>query len=49
MLDTVDEIILSALSKNSKQDLHEMGDYIRDYGYNLSLDEDQFKNKNIRG
>lgn len=39
MLDTVDELILSALSKNSKQDLHEMGDYIRDYGYNLSLDE----------
>ena len=39
MLDTVDELILSALSKNSKQDLHEMGDYIRDYGYNLSIEE----------
>ena len=39
MLDTVDELILSALSKNSKQDLHEMGDYIRDYGYNLTIDE----------
>jgi len=39
MLDAVDEIILSALSKNSKQDLHEMGDYLKDYGYNLSPEE----------
>ena len=39
MLDAIDELILSALSKNSKQDLQEMGDYIKDYGYNLTIDE----------
>ena len=39
MLDTIDELILSALSKNSKQDLQEMGDYIKDYGHNLTIEE----------
>ncbi len=39
MLDAIDELILSALSKNSKQDLQEMGDYIKDYGYNLTTEE----------
>ncbi len=38
MLYTIDELILSALSKNS-QDLNEMRDYLNDYGYNLNLGE----------
>ncbi len=39
MLDAIDELILSALSKNSKQDLNEMRDYLNDYGYNLNIGE----------
>ena len=39
MLDAIDELILSALSKNSKQDLHEMGENIRDCGYDLTIEE----------
>ncbi len=39
MLDAIDELILSALSKNAKQDLNEMRDYLNDYGYNLNLGE----------
>jgi Lrp/AsnC family leucine-responsive transcriptional regulator len=39
LLDTIDELILSALCKNAKQDLNEMRNYLNDYGYNLNLDE----------
>lgn len=39
MIDTIDELILSALSKDSKQDLNEIWDFLREYGYNLSLEE----------
>jgi DNA-binding Lrp family transcriptional regulator len=39
MLDTIDEIILSALSKNAKQDIQEIEEYLKEYGYNLSLEE----------
>ncbi len=39
MLDAIDELILSALSKNAKQDLNEIRDYLNNYGYNLHLDE----------
>ena len=39
MLDAIDELILSALSKNAKQDLNEMRDYLNDYGYVLNQDE----------
>ena len=39
MLDTIDEIILSALSKNAKQDIQEIEEYLRDYGYNISIEE----------
>lgn len=41
MVDNVDELILSALSKNAKQDIMEIWDFLRDYGYNLSEDEIQ--------
>lgn len=39
MLDAIDELILSALSINAKQDLNEIRDYLNDYGYNLNLGE----------
>jgi Lrp/AsnC family leucine-responsive transcriptional regulator len=39
MLDAIDEIILSALSKNAKQDLSEIRDYLKGYGHNLNPDE----------
>jgi DNA-binding Lrp family transcriptional regulator len=39
MLDAIDELILSALSKNAKQDLNEIRDYLNDYGYNLNTGE----------
>jgi len=39
MLDAIDEIILSALCKNSKQDLNETREYLKGYGYNLNPDE----------
>jgi DNA-binding Lrp family transcriptional regulator len=39
MLDTIDEIVLSALSKNAKQDIREIKEYLRDYGYSISIEE----------
>ena len=39
MIDNIDELIISALSKDSKQDTREIWDFLRDHGYNLSVDE----------
>ncbi len=39
MLDDIDELILSTMSKNSKQDVKEIWDFLRGYGHNLSEDE----------
>jgi DNA-binding Lrp family transcriptional regulator len=39
MLDDIDELILSTLSQNSKQDNKEIWDFLRGYGYNLTEDE----------
>ena len=39
MIDEIDELILSTLSKNSKQDTIEICDYLRDYGHNVTEDE----------
>ncbi len=36
MLDKIDELILSALSKNSKQDIREIWDLLRGFGYTLA-------------
>ncbi len=47
MLDAVDEIILSALSKNSKQDLHEIRDHLKDYEYILSSEEIDYRIKRL--
>jgi DNA-binding Lrp family transcriptional regulator len=39
MLDNIDELILSALSKNSRQDSKEIWDFLRGCGYNLTEEE----------
>ena len=39
MIDNIDELILSALSKDSKQETREIWDCLRDHGYNLSENE----------
>jgi DNA-binding Lrp family transcriptional regulator len=39
MPDSVDELILSTLSKNSRQDSKEIWDFLRGYGYNLTEEE----------
>lgn len=39
MLDNIDELILSALSKNSRQDSKEIWDFLRGYGYNPTEEE----------
>jgi len=39
MQDKIDELILSTLSKNSKQDIREIWDFLRGFGFNLSEDE----------
>ena len=43
MVDAVDEIILSALSRNSKQDTIEIWDLLRDRGYSLTEEEIESK------
>ncbi|HEX7031613.1 MAG TPA: histidine kinase [Nitrososphaera sp.] len=39
MQDKIDELILSTLSKNSKQDVREIWDFLREFGFNLTEDE----------
>jgi DNA-binding Lrp family transcriptional regulator len=43
MVDAVDELILSALSRNSKQDTIEIWDLLRDRGYPLTEEEIESK------
>lgn len=43
MVDAVDELILSALSRNSKQDTIEIWDLLRDRGYSLTEEEIESK------
>lgn len=39
MTDNVDDLILSALSRDAKQDSREIWDFLREHGYNLSDEE----------
>ena len=39
MVDGIDEIILSTLSTNSRQDTSELSDFLSGYGYNLTDEE----------
>jgi DNA-binding Lrp family transcriptional regulator len=43
MVDNADELILSALSKNSRQDINEIWDFLRDHGYDLTEEEIESK------
>jgi Lrp/AsnC family leucine-responsive transcriptional regulator len=43
MLDNADELILSALSKNSRQDIKEIWDFLRDHGHDLTEEEIESK------
>jgi DNA-binding Lrp family transcriptional regulator len=43
MIDNVDELILSTLTKNSKQDTIEIWDFLREHGYNLTEEEIESK------
>ena len=45
MVDAVDELILSALTQNSRQDTTEIWESLRDQGY--SLTEEEIESKNI--
>jgi Lrp/AsnC family leucine-responsive transcriptional regulator len=36
MIDNADELILSTLSKNSRQDIKEIWDFLRDHGYDFT-------------
>jgi Lrp/AsnC family leucine-responsive transcriptional regulator len=39
MVDSIDELILSTLSKDSRQDSREIWDFLRGYGHNLAEEE----------
>jgi DNA-binding Lrp family transcriptional regulator len=39
MVDNVDELILSTLSRNSRQDVVEIWDFLRGHGYNLTEED----------
>jgi DNA-binding Lrp family transcriptional regulator len=39
MLDSIDELILSTLSRNSRQDTKEIWDFLRGFGHSLTEDE----------
>lgn len=39
MVDNIDELIISALSKNSRQDTREIWDFLMGHGYNLAEEE----------
>ena len=43
MVDSADELILSALSKNSRQDLKEIWEFLRDHGYDFTEEEIESK------
>ncbi len=49
VVDDIDELILSALSKNSKQDVKELWDFLRGYGYNLTEDEIESRIAKLEG
>ena len=39
MLDEIDELILSTLSKDSRQDSAEIWDFLRGFGHNITQEE----------
>jgi Lrp/AsnC family leucine-responsive transcriptional regulator len=49
MHDKIDGLILSTLSRNSKQDIREIWDFLRSFGYNLSEDEIESRIARLEG
>jgi DNA-binding Lrp family transcriptional regulator len=47
MIDEIDELILSTLSTNSKQDTREILDFLRDHSYNLTEEEVESRISNL--
>jgi DNA-binding Lrp family transcriptional regulator len=47
MTDTIDEVILSALSRNAKLDLNELWESLKESGYDLTLDEIECRIKTL--
>ena len=39
MIDKIDELIISALSQNSKQEVFEIWDFLKGFNYNLTEEE----------
>jgi DNA-binding Lrp family transcriptional regulator len=39
LIDRVDELIISALSQNSKQEVFEIWDFLKGFNYNLTEEE----------
>jgi len=39
VIDKIDQLIISALAQNSKQDSFELWDYLKGFGYNVSREE----------
>ena len=49
MTDTIDEVILSALSKDAKLDINELWECLKESGHNLTMDEIECRIKTLRG
>lgn len=47
LTDTIDEVILSALTRDAKQDINELWDTVRESGYDLTLDEIECRIKTL--
>ncbi len=47
MIDSIDDVILSALSKDAKQDIHEIWDCLRDLGHELTIDDIECRIKTL--
>jgi DNA-binding Lrp family transcriptional regulator len=47
MTDTIDEVILSALSKDAKLDINELWECLKESGYNLTMDEIECRIKTL--
>jgi DNA-binding Lrp family transcriptional regulator len=47
LTDTIDEVILSALSRNAKLDLHELWECLKESGHNLTMEEIECRIKTL--
>lgn len=47
MTDEIDELIISALSKDSRQDSAEVWDFLRGFGHNISQEEIESRITNL--